>query len=132
MRRIAVAGVVGAKNRRSIAATIRLISRFRFLANAECGQVIIDRLDGIGEAVKQVLKQLMGAHGMLQKRFLIIAPVAQAGANVDAHALVGTLGIVRIADQPPVDKTLDQALGMRWIVSLAQHNGGDLRFGQRP
>ena len=44
--------------------------------------------------------------GVLQKSLLVVATVAQAGADVDARAFVGAVEIQRVTRQPPALKAL--------------------------
>ena len=78
---------------------------------------------GLSKTVEEMSKKVPCQGGVLKKIFLVVAPVAQAGADVDTGARVIGFRVRRIPHQAPIYETADEARAVVRVVGLLQKNG---------
>ncbi|MYB57650.1 MAG: hypothetical protein F4X51_14785 [Gemmatimonadetes bacterium] len=125
VRTIGVGLVVDAKDGRAVQVPVALARRLNLLIGSQRLQVPIEQLHRVEQTRKKGSKKRVRLLRICQERLLVAAQVAEAGANVDARALVA-----RSAQQPALGKAFHQPLAIGWRTDLGQQNRRYLRPSQ--
>ena len=117
--------IVYPKDRRTVLAAIRFLSRQDSLTRGQAGQSIVNHGNGILKILKEKSEKPMGLSRVRKERLLVIPAIAQTATDIDADPLVCTIQSGwrnRVPHQAHVYKPLDQSRTLIRIVGSPQHD----------